>query len=303
MTKDRIPLAPTASAPYSSLGDTAQGADPSRDALSTVELVKLLRLTLRLGCLMATAGGVAFRVREAMHRTALGFGASRIQVIYDVDSIHASIFSGNLVETQVARVPSLAVDMNRISKVEALSRELVERPQSRDIDEVERALDQIERAPSPYPTWITPPLLGASCGAFCGVIGGSTWQMGAAFAGALLGHLLRLMHIKIRSPIATTVASCAFLSALGSWGTAHALGWVARIFSLAIPAGALAPGKAILASVLYLIPGVPLVSSLLDILNLDIQAGIARTALATLTLICIAVGVLTFLSLTGFALT
>ena len=75
------------------------------------------------------------------------------------------------------------------------------------------------------------------------------------------------------------------------------------IFSLAIPAGALAPGKAILASVLYLIPGVPLVSSLLDILNLDIQAGIARTALATLTLICIAVGVLTFLSLTGFALT
>jgi uncharacterized membrane protein YjjP (DUF1212 family) len=47
---------------------------------------------------------------------------------------------------------------------------------------------------------------------------------------------------------------------------------------------------------LYLIPGVPLVTSLLDIIHFDLVAGLARAAYASLVIVCMGVGMLAFLS-------
>jgi uncharacterized membrane protein YjjP (DUF1212 family) len=130
-------------------------------------------------------------------------------------------------------------------------------------------------------------------------MGGTPQQMLATFVGTYLGHLLRLRHIKKHRPVTALVVSCAFLSAMISWYIAHWLGDASRWLSWGWSEAATAPGKAVIASVLYLIPGVPLVNSLIDLLHSDYSAGLGRGSFAALILVCIVAGVLGFLSLTG----
>jgi uncharacterized membrane protein YjjP (DUF1212 family) len=302
MSESVPPSEPAPSTAFASVPQR-EAAPSSQTVLSAEQLLAVLDVTLRVGMLTAGAGAAGFRVREAMRRTASCFGVTRLEVVYGLDALHATVFSGGLRQTEVVRIPALGVDMNRISRVDLLSRELAASPGSRTPQELAGELDAIEAAPLPYPVWITPWVLGGSCGAFCGVIGGSPWQIAAAFVGAFAGHCLRLYHARKHHLVATVVVSCAFVSALASWASVRALGLAGQALVPGLSAEALGPGKAVLASVLYLIPGVPLVQALTDVLHFDLTAGLARSAHATLVLVCIAVGVLTFLSLTGFALT
>jgi len=300
MSREQPSSSPSPSLAYNSPPpppDDAEGA-----ALSEAELAQVLDVTLRLGQILATAGAASFRVRDAMRRTARSLGVQHAQFACEVDALHATLACGAHRQTAALRLDALGVDMNRICRIITLTRELTAHPLSRRPEELDRELDAIEATASPYPAWITPWLLGASCGAFCGVIGGSLWQIAAAFAGALVGHLLRLRHVRRHRPVVTVVVSCAFTSALVSWAVARGLGLAVDELAIPYALDALGPGKAVLASVLYLIPGVPLVQSLIDILHFDLTAGLGRAAHASLVLVCIAVGVLTFLSLTGFAL-
>lgn len=291
-------VASTASAPQT---DAPRHGSP----LTAPELARVADVTLRLGKMVAVAGAAAFRVRETMRRAATSFGVGRVEITYDLDSLHATALSGDLRQTAMVRVSNIGVDMNRICRLELLSRQLAAQPGCLTPAALSHELDEIEASPAPYPAWITPWLLGASCGAFCAVIEGSPWQIAAAFTGAFAGHLLRLRHQKTQPhpPVATIVVTCAFASALVSWAAARLLGISAAALGVVSPVAALGPGKAVLASVLYLIPGVPLVQGLIDLMHFDLSAGLARSAFATMVVVCIAVGVLTFLSLTGFALT
>jgi uncharacterized membrane protein YjjP (DUF1212 family) len=56
---------------------------------------------------------------------------------------------------------------------------------------------------------------------------------------------------------------------------------------------------ALIASVLLLVPGVPLISALIDLIHMDLISGMARMTYAVLLLINLAVGMLLALILTG----
>jgi uncharacterized membrane protein YjjP (DUF1212 family) len=62
------------------------------------------------------------------------------------------------------------------------------------------------------------------------------------------------------------------------------------------------PRLAMIASVLMLVPGVPLINSLIDLIQIDLISGITRGIYATFLLISIGIGVLFVLSLTGIAI-
>ncbi len=300
-----MPAEPPSSSPSPStalVSVAPQPADTEPTLLTAEELSAVLDVTLRLGQVLAVAGAATFRVRDAMRRAAGSFGVTRAELTCDLDALHATLHSGSLRQTAVSRVPALGVDMSRICRIVTLTRRLAAHPGERTPADLERELDAIEATPSPYPTWTTPVFLGLSCAAFCGVIGGSPWQMVAAFAGTFAGHLLRLHHLRYHPPVATVVVTCAFTSAFVAWAAARGLGFAATALAVDHTVEAFGPGKALLASVLYLIPGVPLVQSLIDVLHHDLTAGLARSAHASLVLVCIAIGVLAFLSLTGFAL-
>lgn len=57
-----------------------------------------------------------------------------------------------------------------------------------------------------------------------------------------------------------------------------------------------------IASVLLLVPGVPLVTSVLDLTNYDLVSGVTRGTLALLLALSIGIGVLLTLAITGLRL-
>ena len=138
-------------------------------------------------------------------------------------------------------------------------------------------------------------MLGAACSAFCGAAGANTREMVGAFVGAAVGHIVRLRLIAAHAHVVTLVTLCAFASSVVAFGAT----WGgARLEGIAgVSAFDVATGKAVLASVLYLVPGVPLVTSVLDIVHFDLTAGLARAAFATVVIVSMAVGMVIFLSI------
>lgn len=234
-----------------------------------------------------------------MQRMAASLGVQHAECTASPDAICASIFSGTEFQTQVARIPAIGVDMSRLCRLEVLSRRLAASPGECTIEELTDCLDEIEHAPLQYPRWLTVPSLGAACAAFCGVIHGTPWQMVAAAVGAGVGHVLRLRLMARHSPLITIVVGCSFLSSFSAYLAARLI----SVGAQAMGRSPIYPGPAVLASVLFLIPGVPIVTSLIDVINFDLTSGLARAAHASFVVVCIAVGILLFLSLTGFGVT
>ncbi|TNF25775.1 MAG: threonine/serine exporter [Deltaproteobacteria bacterium] len=284
---------------------TDDEAFSSDDFLDRQQLADVLDVVFRIGSLLAKAGAVAFRVRETMIRTAASLGVRTLEVVVTADSLHATARSGPHFRTRLQRLPAVGVNMNLIAQLELLSRHLFEEPHDGPLSEavaaVNAELDALEGSQRLYPLWATGPLLGLSCAAFCGVMGGNGWQMGATFVGTYVGHLLRLQYAKKvpHRPVATVVVTCAFVSALFTFLAARLLSLGAPELDPTLGAELFEPAKPVLASVLYLIPGVPLIGAFVDLLNFDLNAGVARGAFALMVVTMIAIGVLAFWSIFG----
>jgi uncharacterized membrane protein YjjP (DUF1212 family) len=260
------------------------------------ELGEVIQLLLRVGTLLACSGAAAFRVREAMQRTAVSLGVKRSEFVVNIDAITASIFHRGEFRTQVARLPPVGVDMSLLCRLELLTRALLSEAGSHTPSQVHEKLDGLQKSPRLYPRWVTVPCLGAACAAFCAA-GHGTWsQMLCAFVGASLGHTVRLQLLARRIPLVSIVIVCAFVSC----ATAELAAWPLSSF---VPAAELSHAKSgigILASVLYLIPGVPLVTSLIDLVHLDLNAGLSRAVYAAVLVASIAVGMFCYFAVSGF---
>jgi uncharacterized membrane protein YjjP (DUF1212 family) len=227
-----------------------------------------------------------------MQRTALSFGAKRSEFVVTADSITASIFDGGEFRTQVVRLPPIGVDMNLLCRIEMLTRALLAASSKESVTAIHQQLDGLQAAPRLYPRWLTVPSLGAACAAFCAAGHGTPAQIACAFVGAALGHSFRLALLARRVPLVSIVVCCAFVSCTAT----ELIAWPLSHLSEATPSAPRA-GIATLASVLYLIPGVPLVTSLLDLLHLDFSAALSRAANAAVLVGSIAVGMFGFFAI------
>jgi uncharacterized membrane protein YjjP (DUF1212 family) len=256
-------------------------------------LAEVMDVVLRVGAVMVRSGAAAFRSRLTMARVARSLGVQECEFIVTPDLLQASLSSGGETVGRVMHLGESGVNMGCLAAVELMSRELAATHQIADVGTVRERLGVIERAPPSYPNWLTVVMLGAACAAFCGAMGAGAFEVAGAYVGAAIGHALRLRLISKHTHVVSLVTVCTFTSSLAAfgvvWGGAH-------FGSHVPPAFEVASGKAVLASVLYLVPGVPLVTSLLDIIHFDLVAGVARAALASLVVACIGVGMLIFLS-------
>jgi uncharacterized membrane protein YjjP (DUF1212 family) len=253
------------------------------------ELGESLLLLLRVGSLLARSGAAAFRVRGAMQRVAGAVGVERAEFVVAVDSITASVFDRDQFRTQTVRLPPLGVDMNLLCQIELLTRHLT--PTEPEV--LGKRLDALQSAPRLYPKWLTILGLGAACGAFCAAGKGDLYQIFGTFGGAAAGHSVRLFMLARQTPLIKIVVSCAFTAAL----VGSAIVWL--VHPALIGQSYEIVGLATLSSVLFLIPGVPLVTSIVDLVHLDITAAIGRASYAAVIVAAIAVGVFAFIAVAG----
>lgn len=240
------------------------------------ELRDVLALALRAGQIMLESGANTSRVEETVHHIGAALGAEAMDVYATPSGIIGSIHAGGEHRTRVLRVATNSVSLSRIADVIGVSRRAVAGTMNRA--EVALALERIAVQPRSQGHWTTVVAVAAACACFAVLFGAGPREAAASALAAAVGQQIRvwLTAINLNRLILTTVVS------------AIAAGIALQTSTLL---EAPLPSSAMVASVLLLVPGVVMVSAVVDLFRGDTLAGISRAVAATLTLVAIAVGI------------
>lgn len=252
--------------------------------LSHEELTDIIDLCLWSGQMLLQCGANSFRVEESVHRFGTGLGCDWLDIIVRTESLTVTASSGGEFRTKTRRVMHLSVNMARMAAINTLSRE-IERGEVDRFDARQR-LAQISTLKGNYNRWVVVGMVGLACGAFSQLFGGDWPVLLITFLAAGTAMFVRqeMQRQQFNPFINTTI--CAGIAGL-----------IASLSGL-VHVGA-APEAAMTASVLLLVPGVPLINSTHDFLRGYMSNGITRGVLGLIISLCIALGLILAIALTG----
>ena len=242
---------------------------------------------LRLGAMIMAAGTGGYRVIRAMKRAARALGFDRVEAVISVNNINCSFHKGELFRTIVVNRDNPAVDASRIEALENLSHHM---GSSYTAEELHRELDQIEqRVGKRWPVWVQALAAGLACSGFAVLNHYPFLEAVVVALAAAVGQIVRHSCARRHLNQLGTTAMAAVVASLMYLFMAKGLAMVGIIDSPTFTTG-------YVASVLFLIPGFPLFSSLLDLSRFDLFSGLSRLCYAT-TVICTATMAATAVSL------
>ena len=235
---------------------------------------------VRFGTSMLRAGDTAFRVRQWMDVIARAMGIDALSVRVALGSIEATARRGGEHATLVNEVGPPGINAWRLGALEGLARATAPGLTAR---ELAGRLAAIEAEPPLYSIVQTTAAVGVASGAFSYLNGGNALEVVAAVVGGATGQCLRsLLFARRLNQYAVTAASAVIASGIYCLITA-----VTPIVGLRAPDHA----AGFISSVLFLVPGFPLVAALLDLLQHQTIAGVTRLAYGTMLLLAGAFGV------------
>ena len=245
---------------------------------------------LRFGVSMLRAGNSAARTRQWMEVMArkLGFDAMAVGITFD--SIVVSALSSGKWVTAMREIGPSGVNAGRIGALERLAKaEAIHSPR-----ELTVKLDEIESAAPPYSRTQIVAAIALASGGFAFLNGGAAPEMIAAGIGGGIGHWLR-SWLSRRSLNQYGVAALSAIAASGAYVLSAMLAARFGVVFARYPIG-------FIASVLFLIPGVPLIAALFDLLQQQTVAAVSRFAYGAMLLLSVALGLSIVLALTGIDL-
>src|SRR5882757_1154076 len=240
--------------------DTYHRDDDAADALTDV-----LNCVLRFGASMLRAGTAAFRVREAMGAIARALRVEAIAVHITLDGMTATARRGTARVTLANEIGSLGVNAWRIGELERLARSAETgvslRSVAAEIDAIEA--ECLLRSSSQMVAGV-----GAISGAFSYLNGGGPYVILASAICGALGHAVRMTLLRRRLNQYAVTALCAVVAS----------GAYCLMASATSRAGlpVLHNAAGFVSSVLFLVPGFPMVAALLDLMQHQTLAGISR---------------------------
>ncbi len=176
--------------------------------------------------------------------------------------------------TYVRRIPAAALNFRTISDLSSLSWDAYDN--HLELAEIQKQYSRIITR-SPMSRWLVLVLVAFANAAFCRLFGGDLMAMGLVWVATLVGFFVRQELMKRHVNHMVVFVVCAFIASLIAglgfryhWGTTEDI--------------------ALGTSVLFLIPGVPLINSIIDILEGHVLVGWSRAINAFILIICIALG-------------
>lgn len=163
------------------------------------------------------------------------------------------------------------------------------RGQGLSIESVKEEIERIRQAAHPRGPLQLSLLLAISCAAFCKIFGGDLAAMGTTLAVTFASVLLRLAIAKRGFNAYLTAFVVAFVASLLA-GLSCSTGWSET------------PEQAIIASILFLVPGVPLINAIDDIAQGYPIVGSGRLVHAFALFVSIGIGLIMSMRLTGAAI-
>lgn len=257
-----------------------------RPPLAYEELRDIIDLTLWAGQIMLQHGAESARVEETAHRLGTALGCDWLDILVSPNIIAITATSGNDFRTKLRRVVRLNVDFTRVSAINRLAR----RVEAGELDRptVRSELERISTMPGHYPPWLVVLVVGLACAAFSRLFGGDWPVFFITWGAASVAMAVRLyLTYQNYNPILVTGIT-AFVGGL----LASSASWL----NLSPH-----PQIALTATVLLLVPGVPLVTGLEDLLEGYYIVGLSRALHGTLILLALALGLLLAMRLVGIS--
>ncbi|MBI5670974.1 MAG: threonine/serine exporter family protein [Chloroflexi bacterium] len=260
--------------------DTTTGKTPlDREALRDV-----IDLALWAGQLLLQHGAESEQIEQTIHRLGTALGCDWMDILVSPNVIAVTTISGEEFRTKIRRVIGLRVNLTIISAINRLTR----RVQHGELDRfgVRQELVRISSIPSHYNRWLVVAWVGLACAAFARLFGADWSAFAATFLAASAGMVVRQELTRLHYNAFLVVIVTAFVAGLLASAAV-------RLDSTATPRAVLA------ASVLLLVPGVPLINSAEDLIKGHMVTGIVRGITGLLYSLAIALGLSLAIQLMG----
>lgn len=246
---------------------------------------RLIKLATLAGQIILESGGEIYRVEETIVKILKSYAISEADSFVTPTGIMVSMTDeeGEIISI-IQRVNKSTVDLEKVSLVNALSRQVSKEPLP--LDDLEASLREIDHR-SPYSVRFQL-LMAALCGfSFTLLFGGSLWD---AFFAILIGIGVRVIQLETRkiklNAIFINIIGGAFV-ALTATGLA---GFIPDHANL---------DKIIIGSIMLLVPGIAFTNAIRDTLMGDYLSGVSKGMEAFLIAVGIAIGAGITLALLG----
>ena len=251
-----------------------------------------LDLLLRTGQLLVESAADTNRIMRNMKRTAafLGLPEEHLHIYVQFNMLMVNLSDNEHSFTKFQRCDKHGINMTTISLISKLSWKAIREDYS--IERYAEELEAIASRPRNYTPVQVAIGTGFACGGFC-IQFGCDWTafFYASFAAAI-GMYLRGLMLRKGLNNYMGIAVAAFISSVIAWATTYLpSSWTDT------------PLHPLLACALFIVPGVPLINFVDDMLDNYIQVGLTRAINTFLMIVAMSFGIAFFLKLSNFDLT
>lgn len=239
-----------------------------------MEVKEVLEVASYAGQIMLESGGEAYRVEETINRICLSLGMEAVSSYATPTVIVTSVTFKGEIKSLVVRISNRSVDLQKIHKVNDLSRNI--NKDNVDIYEIKKKLKKIQEEKR-YDNKTT--ILFSAIGAF-----GFVFLFGGSFMDAVAAFLIGLA-VKIVSIKGEEIGLNSFFNTSISAGVLALLAIISIKINLANDMD-----KVIIGSIMLLVPGLSITNAIRDTVAGDLVSGLVRGTEAFLTAIAVAVG-------------
>lgn len=258
---------------------TEQGAILDYETLRDV-----IDVSLWAGQMLLQHGADSQRVEETIHHIGTGLGCNWMDILISPNAIIVTTISGADFRTKIRRVVRMGVNMHQIDAINEISRRVSDGELDRFQLRVE--LERLDNLPHNYNRWLVVVMVGLACAAFARLFGGDFPVMSITFAASSVAMFIRQELNKLHLNTFLIITITAFIAGI--------IAGLASRYDIGKE-----PQIAMAASVLLLVPGVPLINAAEDVINGHMVIGFVRGFTGGLIALCIALGLFLALHLMG----
>jgi uncharacterized membrane protein YjjP (DUF1212 family) len=243
-----------------------------------------IELALAMGQLLMDHGAESEVVEQAVRTCGASLGCRWEAVLVTYRALIVTAQSNDGYRTKVRPMGPRAVNMSLLETVSQLNQQLAAGKLS--AAQLRNALRELEHAPRHYSPALTSVAVGLACGAFCRIFQGDWPAFAATFAGTA-GAMWVRHHYAKRTPnrlIFAAVSACVAGSIVSGLQMRFALSGT--------------PSAAFVACVLMLVPGVPAINAVQDLLRGHVGVALARATETLIILLAAALGLILSLHIT-----
>lgn len=250
------------------------------------ELREVITLALWAGQMLLQNGADTTRVEETVHRLGTSLGCDWMDIIVLPDAIIATTINNHEFRTKARRAPGRGVNMQLIAEINELSYQATSG--KLDSAKLRQELRRIDEMPRNYNRWLVVFGVGLACASFSRLFEGDWFVFMITFFASSSAMLVRQELHKHYFNSLIIVTATAFIAGI--------IASSATLFQLSSN-----PSIAIAASVLLLVPGVPLINAAEDLINGHVLAGVMRGVWGLLIVFGIALGLVLVIWITGIS--